>query len=332
MSYNDIVDFMSRDTSLYDGEYWSFCKIIGHESTPHNHPAYKGSRYNVRILWENGEITDESLKIFAKDAPVECALYAKRHDLLDLPSWKCFRRLAKREGLIQRLCQQAKLRSFRTSPKYKYGYEVPKTYEHAVRLDAAAGNNKWKDANKLEMEQLRDYDVFIDKGSYHESKIPRGYKKISVHIIFDVKHDGRHKARCGADGHLTDTPVDSIYAGVVSLRGFQMCLFLAELNDMEAYATDIENAYLEAYTSEKLVIRAGKAFGDQEGHLLIISKALYGLCSSGLRFNELLGKCLTKLGFKRSMCEADIWYQDAGDCYEYIATYVDDLFKVLKAP
>ena len=107
-------------------------------------------------------------------------------------------------------------------------------------------------------------------------------------------------------------------------------VYSAELNKMEAYATDIGNAYLEAYTSEKVVIRAGKEFGDQEGHLLIISKALYGLISSGLRFNELLGKCLTKLGFKWSMCEADIWYRDAGDRYEYIATYVDDLYIVSK--
>ena len=51
-----------------------------------------------------------------------------------------------------------------------------------------------------------------------------------------------------------------------------MCLFLAELNKVEAYATE----YLEVYTSEKLIIRAGREFGDQEDHLLIISKALYG--------------------------------------------------------
>ena len=28
MSYNDIVEFMSRDTTLYDGQYWQFRKII----------------------------------------------------------------------------------------------------------------------------------------------------------------------------------------------------------------------------------------------------------------------------------------------------------------
>ena len=44
---------------------------------------------------------------------------------------------------------------------------------------------------------------------------------------------------------------------------------------------DIGNAYLEAVTSENVCIRAGPEFGELEGHLLIIYKALYGLRLSG---------------------------------------------------
>jgi Reverse transcriptase (RNA-dependent DNA polymerase) len=98
-----------------------------------------------------------------------------------------------------------------------------------------------------------------------------------------VKHNGRHKARLVADGHLTDIPLDSVYSGVVSLRGFRLVLFLAELNELQLWATDIGNAYLEAYTSEKVYIIAGPEFGDREGHILVISKALYRLRSSGAR-------------------------------------------------
>ena len=94
------------------------------------------------------------------------------------------------------------------------------------------------------------------KGIFHISKIPRGYKQIRVHAYYDVKYDGRHKARLVADGHLTDVPIDSFYAGVVSLQGLRMCLFLAELNGMEAYATNIGNAYLKVYTTKKSVITA----------------------------------------------------------------------------
>ena len=37
--------------------------------------------------------------------------------------------------------------------------------------------------------------------------------------MYGIQHDGRHKARCVADYHLTDIPIDSVYLGVVSLRG-----------------------------------------------------------------------------------------------------------------
>ena len=78
-----------------------------------------------------------------------------------------------------------------------------------------------------------------------------------------------------AEGNLTDIPLNSVYSGVVYLRGLRMCIFLAELNGLEeAYATDIENAYLEATTQEKVCVKAGPEFGNRAGHLLIIHKAL----------------------------------------------------------
>jgi hypothetical protein len=85
----------------------------------------------------------------------------------------------------------AKLRSYRTAPRYKYGYEVPRDYNHAVELDTRNGNTKWQDSTKLEMAQLDEYETFKDLGS--GVKPPDGHKKIRVHLVFDVKHDGHHK-------------------------------------------------------------------------------------------------------------------------------------------
>jgi hypothetical protein len=65
-----------------------------------------------------------------------------------------------------------------------------------------------------------------------------------------------------------------------------MVTFLFELSGMELWATDIGNAYLEAYTAEKLFIVAGPEFADLEGHMLIISKAMYGLRTSRLCWHE----------------------------------------------
>ena len=174
-----------------------------------------------------------------------------------------------------RMVKQAKLRSYKYSPKYMFGFEIPRSYKHALELDEKNGNTRWKDATDLELAQLHEYKTFRDMGS--GATIPSGYKKIRTHLIFAVKHDGRHKARMVADGHLTDVPLDSVYSGVVSLRGLRLVVFLAELNGLETYATDIGNAYLEAHTKEKVCFIAGKEFGSLEGHLLIIDKALYGL-------------------------------------------------------
>ena len=56
-----------------------------------------------------------------------------------------------------------------------------------------------------------------------------------------------------------------------------MVVFLSQLNNLEIWGADVGNAYLEAYTDEKLCIMAGPEFKELQGHLLIMVKALYGL-------------------------------------------------------
>jgi hypothetical protein len=71
--------------------------------------------------------------------------------------------------------------------------------------------------NSIELGQIDEYVTFINKGHHTKVSPPNGFKKIRVHLVFDIKHDGRHKARLVADGHLTDILLDSVYSGVVSL-------------------------------------------------------------------------------------------------------------------
>ena len=110
-----------------------------------------------------------------------------------------------------------------------YGFQVPRDYKEALLLDKQNGNTKWQDCTALEMQQLKDYQTFIDKGLYSQTSIPRGFKKIMMHLVYAANHDGRHKARLVADGHLTNIPLNSVYVGVVSIRGMQLCLFWGSL-------------------------------------------------------------------------------------------------------
>ena len=81
---------------------------------------------------------------------------------------------------------------------------------------------------------------------------------------------------------------------------------------------------------EKVYFIAGPEFGSLAGHTLIINKALYGLRSSGLRFHKKLSSVLCKYGFHRSHVDPDLWMCDAGDLWEYIIVYVDDIIVAMK--
>ena len=83
---------------------------------------------------------------------------------------------------------------------------------------------------------------------------------------------------------------------------------------------------------EKVYIKAGPEFGDREGHTLVVSKALYGLKSSGLRWHERCSDVLRDMGFFPSRAEHDIWMRPMADHYEYIGVYVDDLIIISKDP
>ena len=82
-------------------------------------------------------------------------------------------------------------------------------------------------------------------------KPPADHAYLPCHMVFDVKMDFTSKARYVADGHLTPDPIASTYAAIVLRESVWIALTYAALNDMEIMATDIENAYLPAPTTEK---------------------------------------------------------------------------------
>ena len=334
MSYNQLMDYIQKGTDAEEDpdSLFKFRDIVAHqgplESTDPNH---KGSKYNVMVEWESGEVTYEPLTLISKDDPITCAVYAKKHDLLDTTGWKHLKRYAKTSKRLIRAVKQSRIRQVRASVRYQHGFQVPKDYNDAMRLDKENGNTHWQDAVDLELTQIHEYKVFKDTGKakFHNGKVvtPDGFQKIRVHFVYAVKHDGRFKARLVADGHLTKEPVESIYSGVVSLRSLRMVVFLSQLNNLEIWGADVGNAYLEAYTDEKLCIMAGPEFKELQGHLLIMVKALYGTGSGGARWHDRLFDILQEMKFKPSKADPDVWMrpEPGGTFYEYIAVYVDDL-------
>ena len=86
---------------------------------------------------------------------------------------------------------------------------------------------------------------------HHRYKPSPGWIETSGHRIWDVKMDFTRKARWVKDGHKTADIVSSSFAGVVSRESVRIALTYAALNDIAVVAADIQNAYLQAPSSEK---------------------------------------------------------------------------------
>ena len=88
ISYNQLCEHLenAQDNDMgMDQELFKFRSIIGHQGPlAATGPDWKGSKYNVQVEWETGEITYEPCSIIAADDPVTCAAYAKVNDLLAL--------------------------------------------------------------------------------------------------------------------------------------------------------------------------------------------------------------------------------------------------------
>ena len=84
---------------------------------------------------------------------------------------------------------------------------------------------------------------------------------------------------------------------------------------------------LEAYTHEKLFSIDGPEFEELEGFILIFNKVLYGVKSSCKRWAERFYDIIKDMGFTPSKADPCIWMRvnQKLKCYEYVATYVDDL-------
>ena len=221
------------------------------------------------IKWKDGTKQWIPLKVLKESNPIEVAEYVTARNIEDEPAfaWWVPYTLRKRDVIISAVNSRVKKRT------HKYGIEVPRTIEEALRLDRKNGNTFWADATKKEMSNVGIAFEILGDGE----KAPPGWTKASGHLIFDVKMDFTRKARWVKDGHRTPDPESSNYAGVVSRESVRIALTYAALNGIDVMAADIQNAYLQAPTSEKHYVICGPEFGlENVGKVALIRRALYG--------------------------------------------------------
>ena len=185
ISYNPLTEYLedNTDTGQLDNGLYKFKCIKDHRGPyTSSDPEYLESSYILLIEWETGQMTCESLSNIIASVPYTCAVYARKHDLLNTSGWKLLKRHARTARRLIRTLKKSKKRQAKASRKYKHGWEVPRDYAHALQLDIQNGNNKWKDVIDLEIEQIKEYQVFKDYGKavyekYKMGMLPRDIQR-----------------------------------------------------------------------------------------------------------------------------------------------------------
>jgi hypothetical protein len=235
--------------------------------------------WKLLVLWKGGSKQWIPLKDLKESNPVEVAEFAKSRGIDNQPAFKWWVPyvLKKRDRIIASVNSRVK------KTTHKYGVEIPFTVQQAIAIDEKNKDTLWQDAIKKEMYNVLVVFEILGEGE----KPPPGWSKSSDHIIFDVKMDFTRKARWVKDGHKTPDPDWSTYAGFVSRDSVQIALTYAALNDLDIFAADIKNVYLQAPLSEKHYVICGSEFGlENEGRIALIQRALYGGKSAGQDFWE----------------------------------------------
>jgi hypothetical protein len=131
-------------------------------------------------------------------------------------------------------------------------------------------------------------------------------------------------------------PTTSSYAGVVSRESICIALTYSALMELLVIGADIQNAYLQALSSEKHFIICGPDFGiENEGRVALIRRALYGGKVAGRDFWHHLCDCMRRLGYISSCADPDIWFRlskrkTGEEYYKYVLLYVDDVLVTSK--
>jgi len=93
------------------------------------------------------------------------AKYAHDQGLVDEHGWKWAEKLYKNPKKYIRMAKIFKSQVKDMKARFKFGVEILRKFEDAVRLDEENGNTKWANARAKEMEHLFEYKNFQGSGS-----------------------------------------------------------------------------------------------------------------------------------------------------------------------
>ena len=109
-------------------------------------------------------------------------------------------------------------------------------------------------------------------------------------MIFNIKINDNFtfKAILIAGGHYMAPTLSITYYSAVTRESVRLEFIISSMNDLDIFACNIGNAYLNSPYWGKIWTEAGSEIGSQEEYVFQIVRALYGLKSSEASWRDKL--------------------------------------------
>ena len=202
-------------------------------TTQHQVKVKRIAHVRVKVLWKNGEVTWVQADAMRKQNPFIFLPYVLAKKLQNHKHFAWTKDIIKDPDKIMTALKTSVKK--KKEIKFKFGVQVPNNMGQARELDEINNDKQWDGAVQSELRSINGHSTFIVLEE-HEP-LPDGYTQIPYHFVFDVKFDGRRKARLVAGGHRApEVDKEESYSGVVGIETIRVAFLLAALNNLDVCA------------------------------------------------------------------------------------------------
>jgi hypothetical protein len=137
--------------------------------------------------------------------------------------------------------------------------------------------------------------------------LPHGHQPIGLKWVYKLKKNEageviKHKARLVARGFVQQAGIDfdEVFAPVARMESIRLLLALAAQEGWPIHHMDVKSAFLNGELKEEVYVKQPPGFvvTGEEGKVLRLRKALYGLRQAPRAWNAKLDSTLKEMGFK----------------------------------
>jgi nucleotide-binding universal stress UspA family protein len=152
--------------------------------------------------------------------------------------------------------------------------------------------------------------------------LPQGHRAITLKWVYKLKRNEageivKHKSRLVARGFVQQEWIDfdEVFSPVARVESVRLLLTLAAQEGWQVHHMDVKSAFLNGDLKEEVYVRQPTGFivVDQEGKVLRLRKALYGLRQAPRAWNSKLDDTLKKMNFVQSEHEHAMYWRSHGD-------------------